>query len=114
MTGKSVDLTNLREMIGDDREAENQLFEAFFEGAEGCLDGMTQGLDTEDNELWRKSAHSFKGISRNLGAYILGDLCLAAQENFTCNSEQKKKLLKTIRDEYANVESYLKGLMEPQ
>jgi HPt (histidine-containing phosphotransfer) domain-containing protein len=105
-----VNLTNLREITGGDHEIEQELFVVFLESAQVCLKGLRDSLADTDHVIWRKQAHALKGISYNLGAQLLGDLCKMAQDDSTTSQEQKTQLLTAIEGEYGLVESYLKDL----
>jgi hypothetical protein len=102
-----VDLTNLRDMIDDDRVMEKLLFEEFLRSCEVGIGALEAHLHTEDAEAWRKEAHALKGIALNLGAAELGGLFLQAQDDFSANAEAKNRLLQTIRIEYRRVEDFL-------
>ena len=105
-----VNLLNLREMTGDDKEMEKELFQVFIDSAETCLKDLAVSTTPQTAETWRKQAHALKGISLSLGAEKLGDLCKQAQESFEADSEEKIKLRNEIEKEYKKVRENLESL----
>jgi HPt (histidine-containing phosphotransfer) domain-containing protein len=102
-----VNLENLREITGGDREIEAELFKMFLDTATECLTGLTQALQTGSDEAWRKQAHAFKGISYNLGAENLGELCRQAQDAASASVADKTLLLAKLQDELTQVRTWL-------
>lgn len=105
-----VDLRNLREMLGDNRDIEKQFFEKFYLAAQKCMTGMDAACTANDHEMWRSNAHALKGVSLNLGAMQLGTLCAAAQAACEQAAPEKQKLLAEIKEAYAAAEQYLKTI----
>jgi len=106
-----VDLKNLREMTDGDKEMEKSLFQEFFSSFEDGIKALKASLGDIAAETWRKNAHALKGISLNLGANKLGELCKSAQEKNTSPQDAKKSLLAEIEWEYAEVKKFLQGCM---
>ncbi len=102
-----VDLTNLREITDGDREMEKELFKEFIKTADCYIISLGDILNPDKNELWRTTAHAFKGLALNLGAVNLGALCKNAQENNTASPQDKTAMLEAIRQEYAEVKDFL-------
>ena len=108
MTSPPVDLANLRDMIGNDKELESELFEEYRSSSESILDELDNYCQQEsDNESWKKAAHALKGIAYNLGANKLGELCKEAQDAYTLPANEKKMLLEKIQSENKSVLDYL-------
>lgn len=104
---EAVDLTNLRSMTDGDVEMEKLLFEEFFSSFEDGIASLQNNLENDVAEIWRKQAHSLKGISLNLGAMELGELCKRAQDEFNAGTDMKGELLKNIVAEYGRVRQFL-------
>jgi len=104
-----VDLTNLRDMTDGDRELEKTLFEEFYRSCASCLATLAASTAAASSEQWRTAAHAMKGISYNLGANPLGDLCKQAQDDHTADSSAKQSLLGQIESEYTRVKSFLEA-----
>jgi len=102
-----VDLTDLRSMTDGDKDMELMLFQEFYSSSEGAIATLAANCTDGQNEIWRSTAHAFKGTSLNLGAKALGDLCKKAQDTPADSSEEKKSLLGAIRAEYAQVKAFL-------
>lgn len=108
--GDHVDLTNLRSMTDGDVEMEKILFEEFCSSFESRLLILRESFKKEAAETWRTNAHALKGISLNLGAMKLGELCKAGQDGAHNNEDEKSELLKKIEAEYAEVKQFLQNL----
>lgn len=102
-----VDLTNLRSMIDNDRELEKELFNEFYQSFETEYKAMAANTKSGAHAAWRSHAHALKGISVNLGAEKLGDLCKQAQESFEADEMTKAKLAHDIHEAYQEVRAYL-------
>lgn len=102
-----VDLRNLREITDGDAEMEKELFKEFIKTADSYIVILGELLNADKNELWRTTAHAFKGLALNLGATNLGELCKKAQENNTASLQDKTSMLEAIRQEYAGVNDFL-------
>lgn len=102
-----VDLTNLRDMIGGDKEVEQELFAVFITSSDECIGTLKNNISEATDDEWRAQSHAWKGMSLNLGANHLADLCEKGQlhDNFT--EEDKKALLAEMEEEYAKVKTFL-------
>lgn len=105
-----VDLTNLRSMTDGDAELEHALFEEFKSSCEASINTLIGATGDESAETWRSVAHAMKGISSNLGAQRLTELCRHAQEIFNQSPSEKHKVLEEIKSEYAQVKAFLEGM----
>ena len=63
------------------------------------------------SEVWRKEAHALKGVSLNLGALKLGELCKKAQDECKASADFKNGLIKDIKTEYEMVRQFLVNLV---
>lgn len=103
-----VDLSNLREAIGNDKALEKELFDEFIVSSKELLEDLREHCrGASDNETWRKSAHALKGISYNLGAVPMAELCKRGQENFESSVEEKLQLFEKIQSEHSHILQYL-------
>lgn len=102
-----VDLTNLRDMTDGDKVLEASLFQEFYRAGDASIAQLEAALTHEDNEAWRKAAHAFKGVSLNLGANRLGELCKQGQDCFETAADVKRALLDEVRKAYGDVKDYL-------
>lgn len=99
-----VDLTNLRAATDGDVELERELFDEYVSSSVGLI---AQLEEAPDNESWRKAAHALKGISGNLGAMPLANLCKEGQEISDSTSPEKAALLAQIKEEHSKVLDFL-------
>ncbi|HEU5048092.1 MAG TPA: Hpt domain-containing protein [Rickettsiales bacterium] len=106
MTGP-VDLTNLRTMTDGDAELEKSLFEEFFISFEKELAALGDSMGAQDVPAWHAHSHALKGISLNLGAQKLGELCKIAQDEENAPASFKSELLEKIKAEYDVVKRFL-------
>ncbi len=75
LTDQVVDeqaLVELRGIMGDDFQL---LIDTFISDSEQRVNALHEALATEDTELLRTSAHSFKGSALNISALRLTALC---------------------------------------
>jgi HPt (histidine-containing phosphotransfer) domain-containing protein len=105
-----VDLTDLRSMIDGDPELELALFQEFYSATEEHLQIMVSHCSGDENEIWRMTAHSIKGIAYNIGAKKLGDLCEQAQRISVAQGIEKQQLCNEIQREYLQVKAYLQAI----
>ena len=79
LTGPVLDpdiIEGLRELGGDDDPGlVLELVEMFLDDAPKRLEEMIDGLDREDIELMRRSAHTLKSSAANMGAMFLSQVC---------------------------------------
>ena len=69
-------LAELRDVMEDEFDV---LIETYLSDSADRINTLHRALVTEDNEMFTKSIHSFKGSSINIGAPLLGELCLRAE-----------------------------------
>lgn len=101
-----VDLSHLHIFTEGNIEEDRELIKIFIEQSkEGIIE--LEALVEGDSEEWRKSAHSFKGASANLGAGLLAEKCAKAESGFNLTSEAKALILEEIKDELKAVTSFL-------
>lgn len=110
MTCDPVNLSNLRDITGGDTEIEKELFQVFLDSAQDCLTALATSCTQGDAETWRKQSHAFKGISYNLGAETLGDICRTAQDSATSDIKDKRVMLAAMQHEFSRVQDYLRTL----
>ncbi len=82
---------------------EAELFQLFLKSSADCINGLHAALDSGDEKAWCNHAHAFKGISFNLGAMPLAEICKKAQEDFQASAADKKTMLEKIETEFDNV-----------
>jgi HPt (histidine-containing phosphotransfer) domain-containing protein len=102
-----VNLDNLREMTGGDKELEEELFRVFIESSAECLSALQSTCDVGQEADWRKQAHAWKGICYNLGAQSLGNLCKEAQDKNAAEKTEKLQLVGMLKKEYESVKKFL-------
>ncbi len=108
---ESVDLTNLIEITGGDKEIESLLFKAFIEGSDNNISLLEENYIDGAGEIWQREAHSLKGAAKNIGAYKLADICTQAQESSDGSTSEKQQLFDLIKEEYEVVKEYLNSLL---
>ena len=105
-----VDLSNLRDLVDDDVELEKSLFAEFYLNGDTLLAAMRASLASGDNNAWRSAAHALKGVSLNLGAFILSNLCKEGQDSYQSPNAEKAALLAKMEDSFAVAKTYLQSL----
>lgn len=106
-----VNLSNLRQITGGNKELELDLFNEFISSSGLLLKEMHENYAEENNEEWRRNAHALKGIAFNLGAYELAELAKQGQESYEANKNEKKHLLGQLDQTHQDVLAYLKKEM---
>jgi|CXWL01.1.fsa_nt_gi HPt (histidine-containing phosphotransfer) domain-containing protein len=109
--GEPVDLVNLRSMTDGDVDMEKALFEEFFSSFDSSISILQKSFGDVAAEEWRKEAHALKGISLNLGAMKLGEICKKAQDESSASGDVKGNILNDIKTEYELVRQFLTRLM---
>lgn len=108
----TVDLSNMREITGGDRELELELFQTFIRCGEESLDVLTNICSDGNQPDWKEHSHSLKGEAANLGAKKLAALCQQSQESFALPKNEKLEILGQIKQEWDVVKTYLVELMK--
>ncbi len=103
-----LDMTNLRDIIDNDKTLERALIKNFHTCYHSCVAELESGIVNQDNVQWRNAAHALKGIAFNLGAEDLGQLSLKAERACEHPYPEKVELLTAIKHCYAAVAQALK------
>lgn len=104
-------LAELREVMDDDFTV---LITTFIEDSVARVAALRQTLDAADAEAFSKAAHSFKGSCINIGAPLLGELCLEAERmGRTGNLTGAEALIKDISTEFETVTGLLQHYLDP-
>jgi HPt (histidine-containing phosphotransfer) domain-containing protein len=106
-----VNLENLREMTDGDKKMEKLLFEEFFSSSEECIAIMKENCVDGENEPYRANSHALKGTAINLGAERLSELCKNSQESSAASSDEKKRMVAGIKQEYEEVKIFLQNAL---
>lgn len=113
MTAEPVDLTGMKEFTDGDKELERELFGEFIVSSQELVETLSQNIaHNGENEQWRQTMHALKGISLNLGAGPLADLCRTGQEHYEDGPEQKSALIEKVKAEHRQVVAFLKQEMD--
>jgi HPt (histidine-containing phosphotransfer) domain-containing protein len=106
-----VDLTNLHSMTDGDKEMEKELFQEFLSSFKKGLSSLQQYCAENNTEAWRAESHALKGISLNLGANAIGELCKKAQDSNLADAAVKNEILKKMHTEYEKVKQFLLNII---
>lgn len=74
-----LDLSNLREILGDDTESLREILMLFVDMRETFLKNFSSAIDRRETQELLAGAHQLKGTARNIGAFRLADLALALE-----------------------------------
>ncbi len=102
-----INLDNLREMLNNDKEAEEAILNDFFKLSEECIDKMASNLTEDYNEEFFQSSHALKGMALNLGADKLGNICTDTQSMCIAPISEKEAYLDQMRSELVVVREFL-------
>lgn len=106
--GTAIDTKFLMEIVSGDKEFEKELFTIFVDNANRNFSKMEESIKNQDNNAWYMAAHAFKGASASIGAFDLSKLLEHAQQFPEESFEEKKELMRKIREEFALVVDFIK------
>jgi HPt (histidine-containing phosphotransfer) domain-containing protein len=106
-TKVAIDTKFLREIVGDDKEFEKELFSIFSDNAHRNIVKMEDSVKNQDNNAWYMAAHAFKGASASIGAFELSKLLEHAQQFPEEGFDQKNELMKKIHEEFRLVLDFI-------
>lgn len=95
----------LRDVMDDDF---SDLLAVYIQDSDDRMPRMQSALSSQNPAALGELAHSFKGASSNIGAFLLADLCLTLET--ATQSDQLKDLDKIVTDieqEYQQVKALL-------
>lgn len=96
----AIDTKFLKEIVGDDKEFEKELFSIFSDNANRNFIKMEESIKNQDNNAWYMASHAFKGAAASIGAFGLSELLEHAQQFPEESFEEKKELMKSINEEF--------------
>lgn len=106
-TKVAIDTKFLREIVGDDKEFEKELFSIFSDNAHRNFVKMEDSIKSQDNNAWYMAAHAFKGAAASIGAFELSKLLEHAQQFPEESFDQKNELMKKIHEEFRLVLDFI-------
>lgn len=77
-------LNALLELVGGDADSLHELIQSYIEEAQVHSQNLTNGLS--DVELLGRTAHTLKSSSRDFGALVLSELCMALERQAKSDS----------------------------
>lgn len=72
-----IDIKHLERYVFGDRALLDEILTIFIKQATTLVERFEA---SEDDETWRSTAHTLKGASRGVGAWLVGDLAERAEE----------------------------------
>lgn len=100
MKSTAIDTSFLKEIVGEDKEFEKELFTIFSDNAHRNITKMEGSINNKDNNAWYMASHAFKGAAASIGAFDLSQLLEHAQQFPEESFEEKKELMKKIHEEF--------------
>lgn len=89
------------------------LLETYMEDSSEKVECLKAGMSQADSDLVRRSAHSLKGSSSNLGANALAELCLnVEQQAREANLEGLEEVVSQIEAEHQAVVGIMKDIRD--
>jgi len=103
-------LNTLKDVMEDDFPL---LIDTFISDSHERLQKLQAIINSANADLIRRSAHSFKGSSSNIGAMALSALCCALEKKAqNGNFDNLEQDLRAIEQEYVQVERLLLDLVQ--
>ncbi len=100
----ALDLEFFREVVGDDKDFEKELFEIFLDNSKKNISLMEEAVQSEDGNAWYMASHAFKGSCASIGAFDLSKLLQEAQINNESDTVTKNNILKRVKEGFKEVE----------
>ena len=79
------------------------MLELFLKSSRVSILALRASWQKDDPRSWRLTAHAMKGISLNIGAFPLSQLCDEAENNNALPAHEKEPLLIAVENELAVV-----------
>lgn len=98
-----IDWNRINIFTDGNPQEEKELIDMFIHYADETLETLNLAKDSQDDEIWKKSAHKLKGSAANLGANCLSEMCYKAEILENNNTESKEDLYLEIKEAYQNV-----------
>jgi len=105
-----VDLTNVREIIKDDKAMAEKLFGIFITDSMKYITMLENNCTPDASEIWKDNAHALKGVALSLGANKLAKASNETKANHNASPEEKTNMLNEIKSEFQKVKEFLKKL----
>ena len=100
-------LTTLRDVMGDDYDL---LIDTYINDSNNRLQSLAEGVANCDGDLLRRTAHSFRGSSCNIGALRLAEYCSVMESLALANDPMPwPAQLVVIETEFAQVAQLLQA-----
>lgn len=104
-----VDLTNFHELTGGDSRLEALLLVEFIMSFNSGLERLKISLNNSCE--WKRQSQILKGLSLNVGATALSELCKRCNDAGSGSQSMRQELIKDLLREYEEVRQYLKVLL---
>ncbi|TGN41227.1 Hpt domain-containing protein [Marinobacter confluentis] len=102
-------LTELQDVMEDEFDV---LIETYLKDSSDRISHLRSAIGSADPDAFARTAHSFKGSSINIGAPMLGELCLRAEEAGKDNRlDEASDVVDAIEVEFQRIEQTLKRFL---
>lgn len=102
-TDPAIDLDFLRDVTGNDRDFEKELFVLFLDSSKTSISKLETALADNNEDAWYAVSHSLKGASASIGAFYLAQISEYAQTHPKDEREKKSVVLSDIKAEFQRV-----------
>ncbi|MDX1589308.1 MAG: Hpt domain-containing protein [Oleiphilaceae bacterium] len=103
-------LKELREVMEEEFDV---LISTFLQDSADRIVHLRQALSGQEVDTFTKAAHSLKGSCINIGAPLLGELCLAAEAAGRAgNLQQGQAQVEAIEQEFRHVDEALRAYLQ--
>jgi HPt (histidine-containing phosphotransfer) domain-containing protein len=102
-----IDIDFLKNVIGDDKNFEKELFEIFIDNVKYNISRLQTAFEQSDCNAWYMASHALKGSSASIGAFEFAKILEISQKNSDNDSESKAKILDNIKQEFQIVENFI-------
>lgn len=106
-----LDLSNLREILGDDTESLREILMLFVDMRETILKNFGAAISRYETKELLAGAHQLKGTARNIGARRLADLAAALEHAAGEEDWEKAGLLyRQVEEASLEVKQFIESL----
>ena len=110
----NIDLTGLRDAIGDDAAIAQELFMLFYVTVDRCIEAAAHLIQVDPENSWNDVLHELKGAAMNVGAAGLVGVIASAENIPPGDAVQRTKAIMVLREEATRVTDYLKTIEHGQ
>jgi HPt (histidine-containing phosphotransfer) domain-containing protein len=104
-----IDMQFLKNVIGDDKNFEKELFEIFVDNVKYNIAKLESAINNSDSNAWYMASHALKGSSASIGAFDFAKILEISQKNSDNDRDTKLLILGEIKQEFQFIEKFIQN-----